>query len=109
MATRSRTTAMCVNIHWNVSCWLETQDNDPKKLPNTQLLQYLLQLNGFFFFFFFFSYLGREAVLVQAVLLLVASDARQLGEAETAADPGQFGLSRWSHRLASTDALLLMN
>lgn len=54
-------------------------------------------------------YLSREAVLVQAVLLLVAADARQLGEAKAAADPGQFGLGRRCHRLATTDTLLLMN
>lgn len=54
-------------------------------------------------------YLCRQAVLIQAVLLLVAPDASQLGEAEAAADSGQFGLSRWCHCFPTTDVLFLMN
>lgn len=54
-------------------------------------------------------YLCRQAVLVQAVLLLVAADACQLGEAEAAADSGQFGLGGRCHCLASTDTLLLVD
>lgn len=53
------------------------------------------------------AYLRRQVVLVQAVLLLVATHTRQLGQAEAAADPGQFGLS-WCHRFTAADALLLM-
>jgi len=54
-------------------------------------------------------YLCRRAVLVQAVLLLVAADAGQLGEAEVAADSGQFGLGCWSYSFTTTDVLLLMS
>lgn len=54
-------------------------------------------------------HLRRQAVFVQAVLLLVAADAGQLGEAEAAAHPGQFGLSGRCHSLTSTDALLLVH
>lgn len=53
-------------------------------------------------------HLCRQAVFVQAVLLLVAADASQLGEAEAAAHPGQLGLGGWCHSLTSTDALLLV-
>lgn len=55
------------------------------------------------------QHLCRQAVLVQAVLLLVTADACQFGEAEATADPGQFGLGRRCHCLASTDALLLVD
>lgn len=54
-------------------------------------------------------YLCRQAVLIQAVLLLVTPDAGQLGEAEAAADSGQFGLSRRCHSFPTTDVLFLMN
>lgn len=54
-------------------------------------------------------HLRREAVLVQAVLLLVAADARQFGKAEAAAHSGQFGLGGWRHSLTSADALLLVH
>lgn len=53
-------------------------------------------------------HLRRQAVFVQAVLLLVAADAGQLGEAEAAAHPGQLGLGGRCHSLTSTDALLLV-
>lgn len=54
-------------------------------------------------------HLRREAVFVQAVLLLVAADARQFGEAEAAAHPGQFGLGGRHHGLTPADALLLVH
>lgn len=54
-------------------------------------------------------HLRREAVFVQAVLLLVAADARQFGEAEAAAHSGQFGLGGRRHSLTSADALLLIH
>lgn len=55
------------------------------------------------------SYLSGGAVLVQAVLLLVAPDARQLGQAEAAADSGQLGLGGRSHGFPAADALLLVS
>lgn len=54
-------------------------------------------------------HLCRHVVLVQAVFLLVAPDACELGEAEAAAHPGQFGLSRRGYGLTSADALLLVH
>lgn len=56
----------------------------------------------------FSVYLCRQTVLVQAVLLLVAADAGQLGEAEAAADSGQFRLGRRHYSFTTTDALFLM-
>lgn len=53
-------------------------------------------------------HLCREAVFVQAVLLLVAAHARQFGQAEAAAHPGQFGLGVRRNGLTSANALLLV-
>lgn len=54
-------------------------------------------------------HLCREAVFVQAVLLLVAADACQFGEAEAAAHSGQFGLGGRRHSLTTADAFLLVH
>lgn len=38
IATRSRTTAMWVNIHWNVSCWWKIPDYTDTRLTNTHFI-----------------------------------------------------------------------
>lgn len=54
------------------------------------------------------QHLCTQAVLVQTVLLLVASDSCELGQSKAAADSGEFGLRRRSHGFTATDALPLI-